>query len=117
MKQNVEKALDKAMANLVKLNASVTDILSKQKAAKAEVARLTMIKYGKAYFDFTERLDKNGVTYEDKLVREAFATNNFLLLHELSLKAEGGNNNSTAMLSNVDRSQVPVNYEVGSSGE
>ena len=89
MKQNIEKALEKAIANLAKLEEAAADIVSKQKAAKNEVARLTMIKYGKPYYDLTAKLTQNGIKYNDAEVRAAFDTNNFLLLHELSLKAEG----------------------------
>ena len=84
--QNIDKALEKAISNLSKLDNEAVSILAKQKSAKAEVARLTMVKYGKPFFDLTATLDQKGIEYNVEDVKAAFENNNFLLLHELSLK-------------------------------
>jgi len=94
MKYNIDKALEKAITNLAKLDEAAAEINSKQKAVKDEVDRLTRIKYGKSYYDLIDRLKIKGIKYNDVEVRAAFDTNNFLLLHELSLKAKGGSPNA-----------------------
>ena len=85
---NIDSALDKAIAKLKKLDEDAAVINAKQKSAKAEVARLTMVKYGKPYYDFTANLDQKGIAYDADAVKAAFEANDFLALHELTLKSK-----------------------------